>query len=213
LFASSDLRRSTWSTKSNSLGTNCGGIWVLQMRILNKKCVTALIIPETSSASDSFIEFLSYILLRNPESEILPYRCWRYLYLTRMHNAHERPECENLSDEQTLKNSPLPCAQTMLRAASTITVPDNTEAASELRRSSDQSMDSMTIWTVAGVSDTSDISRENRRKRDYCLLENVRHLLLCVSKWKGEAMRPRSVHPRSYSVLRWRTKPFELAEF
>jgi hypothetical protein len=60
-----------------------------------------------------------------------------------------------------------PLNQSMLGAVSAVSVPDNTEAVSELRRSSAQSMDSMTIWTVAGVADTRDISLEKmeRKKR------------------------------------------------
>jgi hypothetical protein len=67
---------------------------------------TALIFPETSSVTDSFIAFYRRLLQLKCSVIAAGVDCtWR-----QMHRAHERPECEHQSDGQTYKNSPSPPA-------------------------------------------------------------------------------------------------------
>jgi hypothetical protein len=126
---------------------------------------TALIFPETSSVSDSFIAFSILHFTEKSCSWNIP------LLLQELTVPNNR--CTERMNYQSVNTSHMdrhtkiapPHTQSTFGAVSTMAVPDNTETVSQLRRSSDQLMDSMTIWRVAGVADICDISLEKMKRK------------------------------------------------
>jgi hypothetical protein len=92
--------------------------------------------------------------------------------MTVLDNKHS----ERMNGRTEVQKSPSALSRCCSMCELAISVPDNTEGISDVRGSSDQSMDSVTVSTVAGVADTLTSLRIKWEERgDYCLLENMWH--------------------------------------